>query len=189
MFLTIINSATGEGGSARRLRCMSLGMVVAWLPALLARGLVTQVSALYSPGFEANPFLQPRSHAAVSTLATPVVVISSIVLFLSPGLLLVLATSRVRSTTEWIVLGFGASILLNLILGTGARLVFGAPLDGLRLQIVWLLAVFLSWLLLAVRVQPGSGVAWPFNQRADSRRLLSTVGASAIGVNLLLPKR
>lgn len=173
--------------SKRLLWGLALGLGLTWLPALLGTQVITQVASLYTLGAGPYPYFQP-SHFWLLYVITPLVVASSFLLYLSPGAMLILALGQARSLAEWWALAFGTSLLFSLILGTGAKLIFGPPLTWSLWLPLWLLATTAASLFLVFRLRAGTALPWPLAQPSDKRRLLWILAASLAGVVALLPK-
>jgi len=144
------------------------------------------VSGLYALGAASQPYFQV-THGLLLYLITPLVVVSSFLLYLSPGGILVLALGKVRTVPEWTILAFGSSLLLSIFLGTAAKLLLRSPLTSSILLFMWLGAAMLSMALLAFRSRRG-GLGWPVTGWPDVRRGLWMIGAAGACVAALLPK-
>jgi len=173
--------------STRQAVYLLLGLALACLPALLGGGVVTRVSELYPLASEPNPYFQ-ISHAFQLWILAPAVVTSGFVLFLAPGALLIVTLGRPRSTMEWIALAFGASILLSVVVSTGAKLLFGVPLEPWLMLGLWVGLAGLTGALLIHRTRSDAPPSWPLARGPGVRRLLWMLGASLVGVALLVPK-
>src|SRR3990170_8712030 len=136
---------------------LMLGVGIGWLPALLGYEVVARVSGLNSLSAGPHPYFQ-LSHAWLLYVITPVVVISSFLLYLSPGGILILAFGKARSIAEWVVLAFGSSLMLNAILTTLAELIPGTLLTFPLLASLWATIVLVAWLILLFRLQKGTAL-------------------------------
>ena len=165
----------------------SLGFGLSWLPALLGHQIVARVSGLYRLGAEPHPYFQPFDGWLLYFL-TPLVIVSSFSLFLSPGALLAIALDQAENAAEWIVFAFGHSLVLWILLSSGAKLLLGSPVTSALLLSLWLGATAVVWLLLVLRVKTRRGLRWPITQRSDARRIAWLVGASVLGIVALIPK-
>lgn len=173
--------------SVRAAWSLGLGVSIGCLPALLGHEVVQRVTGLYALGAGPHPYLQ-FTHAGLLYIITPVVVASGFLVYLSPGGILVLALGQARSAAEWVVLAFGSSLVLSVVLSTGAKLALGTPLTPPVLLSLWLGTAALAWLLLVFRLRGRAALPWPLAQWSDVRRLLWMMGASLLGVAALVPK-
>lgn len=169
-----------------RLWSLPLGMVLCWLPALLGWGVVARVSEMYGLATGPHPYVQ-LTHAGLLYVIMPIVVISSFVLFLSPGAIVILAMGQARRLLEWVVLAFGTSTILLIILGTGFKLIFRSPLSLPALLSIWIGTAVLASLVVIYRSR-GASISWPAVGWVDVRRILWMLGATYLGVVTLLPK-
>lgn len=172
--------------SDRLLWSLPLGMLLSWLPAFLGWNVVGRVSEMYDLATRPHPYIQ-LSHAGLLYVITPLVVISSFALFLSPGAIVILALGEARRLLEWVVLAFGASTILLVILGTGVKLIFGIPLSLPVLLSIWMGTAVLASLVVIFRSRKAS-ISWPTVDWLDVRRILWMLGATYLGVVTLLPK-
>jgi hypothetical protein len=173
--------------SERRLWILSLGTVLAWLPALLGLGVVGHVSEMYKLALKTHPYIQ-ISHAGLLYVITPIVIISSFFLFLSPGAILVLAMGQARRLLELVVFAFATSTALLVVLGTGIKLLLKTPLSLPVVLSLWIGTSAIAWFLLVFRSHKGAALSWPVVEWPDFRRVLWMLGATYIGVVALIPK-
>lgn len=166
---------------------LGIALLLSWLPVLLGSGVIGEVAGLYVLSTSSQAYFQP-THGWLLYIITPLVVTSSFCLYLSPGMLLVLALGRVHSTVEWGVLAFGTSLLLSIALSTGAKLALGMPLTSLVGVSLWCGMAGLTWLLVALRLRRQGDKPWPIAAWPDVRRCLWIVGIPLLAVSVLLPK-
>ncbi len=189
------NSLTTGSGLSSTARCISwrkflgltLVLCVCSLAVLMGHEVVAQVSKLYSLSSGPHPYFVPNL-SWLLYFTTPFVVVCSFIFFLAPGGLLVLAFRQVRNAAEWMVLSFGASLVLFIILSTGAKLTLGLPFSRPILLTLWLITIFMAWLILFYRINTGVALIWPITLRTDIRKLLWMFGMSMLGVAVLVPK-
>ena len=181
-----VSDAARRDLSDRRLWSLPLGMLLSWLPALLAWGVVARVSEMYDLATRPHPYVQ-LTHAGLLYVIMPIVVISSFVLFLSPGAIVILAMGQARRLLEWVVLAFGASTILLVVLGTGFKLIFRSPLSLPVLLSIWIGTSVLASLVVILRSRMAS-ISWPTADWLDIRRIFWMLGATYLGVVTLLPK-
>lgn len=179
-------SAIGQDMSDRILWSLPLGMLLSWVPALLGRGVVARVSEMYDLAAKPYPYIQ-FTHAGLLYVITPMVVISGFILFLSPGATLILAMGQARRLLEWLVLAFGTSTVLLVILGTSFKLIFRSSLSLPVLLSLWIGTSVLAWMIVIFRSRRAS-ISWPTVQWLDVRRILWMLGATYLGVVTLVPK-
>lgn len=179
-------SEAGRDLSDRRLWSLALGMLLSWLPALLGWGAVARVSEMYDLATRPHPYIQ-FTHAGLLYLIVPVVVISSFVLFLSPGAIFILAMGQARRLLEWMLLAFGTSTILLVVLGTGFKLIFRSPLSPFVLLSIWIGTAALASIIVIFRSRRAS-ISWPTVDRLDIRRISWMLVATYLGVVTLLPK-
>lgn len=160
---------------------------VSSLPALLGRQLIAEVASLHHLAASSSPYFQV-SHAWPLYVLAPLVSVSGMVLFLTPGALLVLAFGRVRNALEWVLLAFGSSIVLTILLGSVAKILVGPPLTTHSLLLLWLGTAGLAWLFLAFRLSKEAEICFPLTERAQVRRLFAMLAAALLGVAALTPK-
>lgn len=165
---------------------LGLLFVASWLIVLQGAGVVPKVATLYPLAVPANPYFQ-YTEAFLLYVLMPLVVMSSLVLLLSPGVLLVLGLGAARCWSELIILAFGMSFLVHVLLASAVKLVLGISLSS---------AIFLStavgggavgWAILAFRVSQGTKLPWPISERSDVRRLCWTIAIPLIALWALLP--
>jgi hypothetical protein len=173
--------------SKRAFWTLTVCTLLSWVPVLLGSEVITQVASLHSLSANQYPYFQP-SYGRLLYVWTPVVVLSSFVLYLSPGAILVIALGRARNVTEWVVFAFGISLALTVVLSTTAKVVFGPPVTSQTLLLLWLGTTAVSWLVLAYRLHQAADVVCPVAGRTDARRMLWMLGAALAGVAFLVPK-
>lgn len=180
------DGATFHNRRASRRKACWLGMLLALgsLPALLGRGIVAQVASMYELSRAPYPYFQP-DQAVLLYIVAPLVALSSFVLFLMPGALWVLALGGSRRWSEFVLLAFGGSLLILIVLTTLAKLVLG-PLSSALLLALWLGSAAAGWLALGMR--RAKMTAWPLSQPGDRRRALWTLAIPVLAVVSLLPK-
>jgi hypothetical protein len=172
--------------SDRWLWSLPLGLLVSWLPVFLGWGTIARVSEMYDLASKPHPYVQ-LTHAGLLYVIMPAVVISSFVLFLSPGAIVILAMGQARRLLEWIVLAFGASTILLVVLGTSVKLIFRSPLSLPVLLSIWIGSLVVASSVVIFRSRRAS-ISWPKADWLDVRRILWMLGASYLGVVTLVPK-
>ncbi|MEO8367658.1 MAG: hypothetical protein ABI806_00460 [Candidatus Solibacter sp.] len=144
-----------------------------------------RVSALY-PLARAHPYFQAE-HAILLYLGMPLAAVSSFALFLAPGFCLASAFRRTGRLPERILLSFGASLALTLVLGTCLKLALGTPLSDDTFVACWAVAFLASAGFCAFRIHSGQAqIISP--DVMEIRRLALMAVASALAVAILTPK-
>jgi hypothetical protein len=166
---------------------LALFLVFSWCPALFIHHIVGQVSAMHKLAAEPNPYFLP-AHGWLLYAVIPLVTVSSFSLFLSPGGILALAFGTIRSAAEWVVLAFGASLLLCVFLSTGGKLSLGLPLGSAAFLSLWLVAAVVALAFLIFQVRRRGEISWPLSQVIEWRRILWVAAVVVLGVIVLTPK-
>jgi len=99
------------------------------LPALIDPGAVARGAALWQLAEQGNPYLVGSSQLLLY-LWIPLVVTSSLVLVMGPGLLLARRLRSIGTASEWLLAGLVLSILVLSGAAELAELITGAPLRG-----------------------------------------------------------
>ncbi len=180
-------SSPTQALSKRAFWTLTLCSLLSWVPVLFSSEVIARVASLHSLSTNPYPYFQ-LSHAWLLYVVAPVVVVSSFVLYLSPGAILVVALGRARNVAEWVVFAFGFSLALTVVLSTTAKVVFGPPVTSLTLLLLWLGTTAVAWLLLAYRLNEAADLTCPVAGWTDVRRLLWMLGAALVGVGVLVPK-
>jgi hypothetical protein len=165
---------------------LGLLTVVSGAVAYLGRSIVPQVVSLYQLDLPANPYFQPEG-AGLLYVLTPLVVLSSLVLFLLPGLFLVLARGRTEGWTALISRAFGAAFLAYVVLTSAVKWITPVPPDPRAFIAALACSGVLTWALLAFRVFRGTQLPWPLSRKEDARRLCWTIAIPAIALLALFP--
>jgi hypothetical protein len=129
------------------------------IPAFLGRDAIGTVSLLPISGAN-NPYILPQ-YAGLLYIWAPLVIISTLILFLSPGLLFVLLFNKAKSFGQWLAYGLVSSIIL---VSFSAALIQGlikTPLRGPDFGLVVVLCAFVCYVILAIRVRRGMAVQIP----------------------------
>jgi hypothetical protein len=164
-----------------------IALIISWLPALISANAVMKTSDLYELSQSPNPYFQPEQ-AGLLYILTPLVVISSFMLFLSPGMLLSLLSGQVRKFLELPILGFGISLAVAFTLGTLVKIVFQVPFTKNLLIPLWIACAFLGWLGLGYQLKRGVPITWPSFDPNDVRRIGGISIAVFAGLAVLVPK-
>jgi hypothetical protein len=172
--------------SARVVGLLGVLLVVSCAIVVSGRGVVAEITSLYAWELPAHPYLD-LAHAGLLYVVMPLVVLSSLIVFLLPGILLVLALGKVARWPELLVWAFGTSLITYVFVTTGVKLLATWPVEPIAFVAAMAAAGACAWLILAVRVWRGSRLPWPLALRADVRRLLWTVAIPSVVLLALLP--
>lgn len=159
----------------------------AWLMALSGQSLVAQVSSLYELSQTGRPYFQP-SEFGLLYIRSPIVVISSFIVFLTPGLMLVLALNQARNLPQWLGFGFPSALVLVIILGTLIKVFTASPVTSQTVLSLWGAVSIGLFLYLGYRLGKGVLLDWPLNTSIDYRRLLLCLVMLFIGIAVFTPK-
>lgn len=176
-----------ERNASLRLMGLGVALSLAWLPAVFGFGAVADVANLRELGNHAHPYFQPDV-GGLLYLWTPIVVLSSFILFLSPGGLFVLAFRQCKSLSEGIVLAFASSLLFIVVVSTSLKVVWESPLSRNVLLWSWMTGSLLAFMLVVWRYRRACDMPRPWCTREDLRRLLWLGGLPILGVGALVPK-
>lgn len=176
----------GAAMSGRSVTWLGLMLVATWTVLYAGVDIPSQVANLYPLESPESPYFQP-AHAWLLYAKLPLVILASLALLLSPGVLLVLAIGGVKSWTELIILAFGTSFVIHVILTSAFKLIFGVALDSRTFFMAEVSAGALLWLVVLARVCGGDKLSWPLGNKTERRRLLWTLAISLSGLLALLP--
>ncbi len=140
------------------------------LTALCGRFSIGNVSALYPLASAPQPYFIWQ-HTGLLYLLLPLVVAGSFILLMAPGAISILLLRQARNLSEWLILGFGVSLLLMIGLGVGTKFITGASTPFIFITI-WTIVVFCLLVILIVRARSGADQRWPMEGRSDRRRLI-----------------
>jgi hypothetical protein len=153
----------------------------------MGKGTVLRVAELYPLNTPAHPYLYLPSNALLLYLLVPLVVLASLILFLSPGIFLVLSSGSAYTWSGLLIRAFGVSFITYTFLISIVKLVLPLPLNPTAFMAIITIGGVLAWSILAYRVLCGAKLPWPLSQKQDVRRLLWTLGIPVILVLLLTP--
>jgi len=161
--------------------------VAIWLGVIIGQPVLGQVASLSDLAGSANPYFIP-DHAALLYIAAPLVVLGACILFFSPGMLLILAMNSAKSLGQWVLFGFGVS-LVGISLAAGIfQAISHQPLQGTAFA--WLVVILSGICLgfLVIRVMRKHPVGFPLQSRIDWITLISMVIVPFAIIVLLAPK-
>jgi hypothetical protein len=173
--------------SKTKLKLTFLVIVIGTSFAIIGQDLVGKAAGLYALSASPQPYLQ-AVHAGLLYIFTPAVVICSFLLYLAPGAIISLALGQARNSLEWVLFAFGCSLVLSIVLSTGAKLVLGPPLSSSTLVTIWLIATALICVFLGFKTREKPYLPFPITERADGRRLLWMLFTSYLAICALFPK-
>lgn len=162
---------------------MWVALSLASLPGLIDPGAVSRGAALLGVAGSAHPYL-PGQHPLLLGVWIPLVVLSSLVLVLAPGLVASFALGRPRGAAVWLFTGLAASVVLLSPFVEAAEALTGGPIRGSGLG---LLGLGLAGALALIGV-PGGRVERPWATRSDRHTLAAAAVAVLVCFVLLLPK-
>lgn len=156
------------------------------LPAVLAEPVLGRAVALHELAAGADPYFQP-AHAGLLYLAVPLVSLSTFLLFLAPGLLLVRGSSGAGTPAGWLLRGFGAALAVAMVETVAAARVWpgvAAP-GGFA---TWALGILAILVVVRGRRSPPANAEGPTGQGAGWWPFLLLAALVAGLLLVLLPK-
>ena len=145
-------------------------LIIAWLPALIGGDTVGSTANLFQDG-AANPCFVP-GHFFQLYIWSPLIVLSSFVLFVSPGLILALASGAVKTVGKWLIYGYAASLFATSFAAGLVQWIIGTPLRGNYFAGTIIFCTFLAILLLWHREKQGHITSFPFSDTYGRSTLL-----------------
>jgi hypothetical protein len=161
---------------------LGIFLAVCWVTVLVGRGMINDVGNMFPTVLPDNPFFI-TDHLFQLYVATPIIIVATIVVLLAPGLLAANLARPHAGLAETVVRAFGLAFGIRLLLHAGV-MVTGYEWSGTGFIIADLITTASLWVFFHVRVSRGQFVAWPF---AESRAAARTCIALAIPVIILLP--
>ncbi|MGD8278648.1 MAG: hypothetical protein PVH00_11505, partial [Gemmatimonadota bacterium] len=145
---------------------------------------VARVSALYPDALPENPYFVP-GHLFLLYVATPLLLLAALVVFIAPGLLLVRTFGRTRQVAPLFLKGTLVAFLVNIAVLGALKLIRPAPGAGVHAAALFGLNI-VAWALLAVRSLRGA--AGDEREAAGAtRRWAWLIAIPVIAAILLLP--
>ena len=164
-----------------------LGIGIGWLPALMGYEACNEVTNLYFLSQSSLPYFQ-GAHALLLYLITPIVVLSSFLIFLSPGILLALGMGKVKSWSETLLLGFGVSLILCICLSIGSTFFFDSRMTPSTMLGVWGIITILCFLILLANLWKNPDWYFVIEKIDDGHRLVFLSLFVLINVMVFAPK-
>ena len=149
---------------------MTFFLIIAWLPALIGGDTVGSTANLFQDG-ATNPCFVP-GHFFQLYIWTPLIVLSSFVLFISPGLIFALASGAVKTVGKWLIYGYAASLFATSFIAGLVQWIIGIPLRGNYFAGTIIFCTFLAILLLWRREKQGHITTFPFSDNFGRSTLL-----------------
>jgi hypothetical protein len=162
-------------------------IAVGCVPAVVGWGAVQNAAALFSLANSQHPYFVP-AHAGILYVWTPLVVISTCLLFLAPGLFLSLALDAAAGVGQWMLTGFALSLVTISAAAGVVQSITGRTLRGGAFVAVVLACLLVSFAFLLIRLARGRPLAWPLGQAHAGTTLLSMAIVPALLLIALAPK-
>lgn len=160
--------------------------ILIWVVVITGQEIIPRVVGIYFFDLPSHPYFQP-SHALLFYLLTPLVILSSIILWLLPGIFFTLAIGRTHRFTELVIWGFGFSFILYASLISFIKLATSRSLSPYVFIGVVIACSAVTWGWLAFRVYRGHSIPWPLDSRVDIRRLVWSIAIPIIALLALFP--
>lgn len=157
---------------------------LAILALAVLRGQVAKVAELFADSLPDNAWFVPE-HAFRLYILTPLLLLSALVVFVAPGLLLVRAFSRTRSVAPLVLKGTLVAFGLNIAAFGMLKRVVAAPGAGAHAGLLLALNVA-AWAVLALRVR-GAGFSAAESAAGPARRWAWAALIPVLTTVLLLP--
>ncbi len=162
-------------------------LLAAGVPLLVGRSLIATISGHYHLAVSATPYLVP-DYAGWLYLLGPLIVLSSLVLVMAPGLLLTLALKAAGSVAQWVLVGLGVSIVVTSGTAGVMQAIMGRPLSGGGFTVVLLGLTAVSGGFLILRLGRGWQPEWPWRQPFARTTMLSLLLVPTLALIVLVPK-
>jgi hypothetical protein len=143
----------------RKITILFLILSILSIPAFLGVETIQTAAMLPLTG-SINPYILPQ-YAGLLYVWAPIVVISTLILFLSPGLLFAILFNKAKSFGQWLVYGLISSILLISIPTAIIQGLLNTPLRGLSFGLIVALVAVVCFGLLYIRTWKGMEVQLP----------------------------
>ena len=184
-FQTADAPAPSEPPGLARAAKLVLCIAICWIPALVGAGAVGEASALYPLADSPDPYFVP-GHALLLYLWSPLVVASSCILLLSPGLFLSIALNAARSVALWITSAFAVSLVVVSVASQVVQAVMGKPLLGTAFALVVAACSLVCAALMLLRAK--RPIAWPLAEPHAASTLTSMAVIPLVLLIALTPK-
>ncbi|MCP4609839.1 MAG: hypothetical protein GY845_14115 [Planctomycetes bacterium] len=167
--------------------CLFSIIAIGWLPLLLGLNTIQSIASLYPLANSTHPYFVPE-HAVKLYLLMPLVVMSSCLLFLSPGLFLSLALNSAKSLGQWIFTSLALSLILISSVTGFVQSIMGKPLRGGWFASVVVLISIVCFIFLFVRITRNCQIAWPFGKAHNGTIIFSILVIILLFLITLAPK-
>jgi len=156
-------------------------LFAASLPAILDPGAIERAALLFPLADSPNPFFQP-GYLGLLAVWYPLVSLSAMALILAPGLLLAVALGTARNLGEWLLHGFGFSLVIIALADGVIDHGFGADLRGGAFGLMVLGAAVVAGALCAWQAKQPAGRTWPWQSPGAG---VTAIAAAVSGLILL----
>jgi hypothetical protein len=160
--------------------------IAASLPAIVLHGVMQTAVALQPLVSPDNAYWLPDDFALLYLLV-PLLGVSACILFLSPGLLMSIAVAAPRNVGEWILQGFGFSIILLAVTAALGHALTSGALTHRMFFVVLSVPFLLAAAILVIRTRRGAVPAW-FLGGPHRGILIPMLAAPALICAALTPK-
>ena len=174
-------------GASSGITLASSGLLLAasWMILYIGEGIVPRVANLFPLQLPDLPYFQP-TYGWLLYVQLPLVILASLVMFLTPGVLLMLAVGGAKHYTELVILGFGTSFLVHLFLTSAFKVTFSTMNQATFIAAEGGIGA-LAWAVLAWRRRAGAKIFSPCADKNDRRRILWSIAIPVVGLLALLP--
>jgi hypothetical protein len=161
-----------KGKTYKKVTLLFIIVSLAWIPVLLDPDVVSRTTNLFLRGGFTNPYFFTK-HAVTIYLWTPIVILSTFILFLSPGLYLSVALNSSKKIGRWILTAFALSILTISGITACLQSLLGVPIRGRMFCYLVGLISLVCFGLLLFRIFSGFPIRWGLNQPRSTSTLVS----------------
>lgn len=168
-------------------RALVAALLLTSLPAFLATRVGPAISALageIDAGGSYFSWIDP----GLLYILMPVAVLGALILFMSPGLVGVLALGRGSDLWSWLLEGFVVSLVSISLATTVVQTALRRPLVGAPFIVLVLLLTAVAGILLYMRTARSRPTPWPLANRRARLILASLVGVPLVFLVALTPK-
>lgn len=166
---------------------LASSLAISWLPVLFGKNLIHKVSDLAHLAGSANPYFIPQ-HGWLIYVQVPLVLLSAIVFFLTPGLLLALLVKPVYSLETWVLYGFTISLVLISTAAAIVQKIIAQPLQGFPFALVVIASSLIGMVVLYIKQRRGQRVTIPLHEKNDWITLISMLLVPILILLFLAPK-
>lgn len=153
----------------RTLGYLGLFLVSNLLIVLLLRNIVPETAELFDNLDSVNPWFVPR-YLTELYLITPLVLMATMVLLFSPGILFVLAHGGVNNAGELVLKGFVVAFLLHFLSTTSGKILTGTSMTPVLFIGLLTGILVTSYIYIVVRYRSGNNCSLDLLLDAENRR-------------------